>query len=92
MKMKPEHFAHLKAAINKAIEGHGGLSVVVRRYETGDFPRSDKTKDLNMRFRWDLLHVSNLYSWMHDTLYKYLDDKHIDTALKSIVPTIERRY
>lgn len=36
-----------------------------------------------MRYRWDLLYRSK-FSILH--MYNYLNDDHIDTALKAIVP------
>ena len=38
----------------------------------------------DMRYRWDLLYKSGLSKWICDNLYSYLNDAHIDTALKSI--------
>jgi len=53
------------------------------RYRSGDFPRSDRTKDLDKRYRWDL------YYHAHDTVGPFhttgLNDAHIDTMLRSIV-------
>jgi hypothetical protein len=41
-----------------------------------------RVKDINVRFRWDILHASrfNICS-----LYHYMNDTHIDTALKAIM-------
>ena len=36
----------------------------------------------DMRFRWDCFHAANCYK---KELYEYLNDTHIDTALKSII-------
>lgn len=58
------------------------------RYLAGDFPRSDSTKDLNMRYRWDLYWVARPTfprEWMRDM---GLIDSHIDTALRKIVPLL----
>jgi hypothetical protein len=45
-------------------------------------------KSIDMRYRWDLLHLSK-----HSIipLYSYLDDTHIDTALRAIVPPLRTR-
>ena len=77
MKMRPEHFAALKAAIEP-------LDTHVRRaaYERCEFPRAEKVRDLYKRYRWDLVHASK---FPINTLYSYLDDTHIDSALKKIV-------
>jgi hypothetical protein len=44
-----------------------------------------RVKDINVRFRWDILHASrfNICS-----LYLYMNDTHIDTALKAIMKEI----
>jgi hypothetical protein len=59
-------------------------------YKAGRFPRSHLTKDLNMRYRWDLL-------WsIRDTFKLFIapayaegcNDDHIDTALRKAVPNL----
>lgn len=57
------------------------------RYFTGDFPRSQLTKDRNMRYRWDLLYaVPGYYETFCKPAYDAgLHDTHIDTALKACV-------
>ena len=37
------------------------------------------------RFRWDLANAAGLIPFFCDTLYQYMNDEHIDTALRSIV-------
>jgi hypothetical protein len=43
----------------------------------------------NTRYRFDLLYRCGLTPWVCDTLYKYVDDTHIATALKRIVPPLQ---
>ncbi len=60
------------------------------KYLAGDFPRANLVKDLNKRFRWDLLWSVDraaLSLWTA-RVYDYLNDSHIDTALRSIVPAL----
>ena len=57
------------------------------RYLDGDFYRSDKVKDLDKRYRWDLFWGANAGTWV-TTLDYDVNDTHIDTALKSIVPAL----
>lgn len=81
MKMKPEHYEYLKSAMLKKLtttseEDIKGYWVAVRS--------DHRVKDLGKRSRWDLMYAANLTTFVCDTLYKYLDDTHIDTALKSI--------
>ena len=42
------------------------------------------------RIGWDLLHAAKLTPFVCDTLYKYLNDTHIDTAVLAIMKTIKR--
>lgn len=79
MKMTPDHFAELKTAIEP-------LDTAERRakYLAGDFPRAERCKDLNMRYRWDLYWLARNPD--HDS---YLNDTHIDTALRRIVINVQ---
>ena len=82
MKIKPEHVAYLRERIVP-------LDSPERRecYRKGQFPRADKVKDLDRRYRWDLVYsVPGLIRWMCVNLYPYANNDHIDTALRSIVP------
>ncbi len=92
MKIKPEHVKQMKDEILSSIEASGGLSEVVRKYETGNFSLSDKVKDLNTRFVWDMLWLAGLSGFLCENIYAYANDTHITTALKSFLPQIERRY
>lgn len=64
-------------------------------YRDGNFLRSEFTKDLDKRYRWDLLHDASdrgiISQWfISDTLYAIdgVNDTHIDTALRNIVPPL----
>ena len=85
MKMTKEHFT----ALQDLIDENFLTSEIVERYETGNFPRSSRVKDINKRFRWDLFWSVRL-EWKVEAGTYF--DNHIDTALKKIVPTIVRRY
>jgi hypothetical protein len=89
MKIKNEHLQILRDGINKVLEKHPN---VIETYENGHFARSGKVKDLQTRFCFDLLKASGLNDFVCKTLYQYMNDTHIKTALKSICPTVERRY
>ena len=56
------------------------------KYRRGDFPRADKTKDINMRYRWDLYFHACATFGFFDT--GDLRGEHIDTVLRSIVPPL----
>ena len=80
MKIKQEHLEHLRAAIVPL-----DTEALRQRYLAGDFPKSARVGDLYLRYRWDLLHMAGLTPYVCKNLYSYLDDSHIDTALRSIV-------
>lgn len=92
MKMKEEHFNHLKTEIDKVLAIHNSRGELVECYQSGQFHNADKTKDLQLRFCADLLYGTGLNKWVCDELYTYLDDEHIYTALKRICPKVERQY
>jgi len=80
MKIKPEHFDFLKQVIAKGdTDSNRNLYVAAEM--------TDK------RYRWDVLRYSmNLefpgqssMKWVCDNLYPYLNDDHIDTALRNII-------
>lgn len=83
MKIKPEHLQALVDAIKP-------LDTPERR---AHYTSNVKAKDINKRYRWDLLYISKLK--IGDgrgceglPLYEYMNDVHIDTALRSIVPLL----
>lgn len=94
MKVSASYLESMKSEIERVINANGGWEKCVELYENGKFPRSDKVKDLNKRFRWDLLYAAKCYDKIIKPLYdeEGCDDTHIDTALRRIVPSIERKY
>lgn len=60
-------------------------------YRQGKYPRADRTKDVNMRYRWDIFWAANSTCrtrhghTIHDTLPDDVNDAHVDTALRRIV-------
>lgn len=64
------------------------------RYRKMDFPRSDACRDedqLNKRYRWDMIWVADQGQrrTLFDAMYHAgLNDDHIDTALRRIVPEL----
>lgn len=89
MKIKPEHFEYMKAKIDKVLAKYPDLPA---QYERGDFPRSDKVKDLQKRFCFDVFHGAGLTSWACENIYPYANDNHVYTALKAILPKVENKY
>lgn len=76
MKIKAEHLEHLRQGLAK--------------WDT-DFHRSRyiaaglSTK----RYQWDLIRAAGLMTWLCDTLYPYLNDTHIQTALNKLVQPLK---
>ena len=71
IKMTDKHFQDLSVSINDTV---AKFSLAAVSYQNTGFS--------HMRYRWDILHASK-----HDMkyLYQYLDDSHIDTALRKIL-------
>ena len=80
MKIKPEHYSKLKAAI--------------AQYEDLVYPHIEEVKkkggfsNLKRRIAWDLYHAAVVWGLDLD-LYSYLDDRHIETALFSILKELD---
>ena len=76
MKITSQDYEKLKDLITPVI---GRIPVAVYRGQNPSF--SDK------RVRWDYFHGTGRagLDFLCDTLYKYMNDEHMDTALKSIV-------
>ncbi len=61
------------------------------KYQRGDFPRADRVKDLNKRYRWDLAWLSGILAsngYVTEKVYQYANSDHLDTALRKIVPPL----
>jgi hypothetical protein len=91
MKITKEHYSKLESIIKEIIDNSGGINFVVEQYETGKFARSEKVKDLQTRFVWDVYSTSKDWDFKN-ALYDYLNDSHIETALKRILPKVTRKY
>ena len=84
MKMMTGDYAALETEI-RTVEDRNGIEKLAeyRRNLTKD----DRVKDVDKRYRWDLLWAidqERRYPLL-DGLYRYLNDSHIDTALRRIV-------
>ena len=78
MKMKKEHYKHIKDTIENKLKSLGyTLNDAVKLCR--DSGHTDITTG------WYLLKGSDLISFVCDELYPYLNDNHINTALKSII-------
>jgi hypothetical protein len=86
MKITKEHYTHLHNTIQERIEKLGGVVI----YEYREKLKNDKrVKNLETRFNWDMFYACKLAGYACNYLYTYLNDNHIDTALKSIMRDIK---
>lgn len=81
MKMTTNTFNRLEDQI-------GSLDTEDRReaYRSGNFPRADRVKDLDVRYRWDLFYAAGGHRLIDPE--ENLTSDHIDTALRRIVPAL----
>jgi hypothetical protein len=65
------------------------IGETLQKYPIADHRRcileEGKAQDIEKRIRWDYCFGAGLSPWICDNLYIYLNDTHIDTALKSIM-------
>lgn len=81
MKMTPAHFTQLETMIKSA---NPDLNMTDHLESLRTIGFSEK------RIRWDILFdvpYANRVTWF-DEVYKYLNDDHIDTALKAVLKRI----
>lgn len=88
-KITAEHQNTIKTAIDNVLVKYPNIA---QEYEQGKFARSDKVKDLQQRFCFDLLYGTGLNSWICGNVYSYANDAHLYSFLKSICPTVTRDY
>lgn len=85
MKMKQSHYSHMLSAIKTRMNS-GGFTTWQHIDEHRRYIINQGTsKDVERRLRWDMTYVAKLTPWICSTLYSYLDDNHIDTALRAIM-------
>ena len=77
MKIKPEHLEHLRQLVTP----HDTPEARKLAIEQGHN---------NMRYRWDCLWAAKQSRWVCDNLYPYINDDHIDTALRRIIPDLNQ--
>jgi hypothetical protein len=80
MKMTQQHYTHLLESLRPLSDSYPAMLVNAQQ--------DSRTKDPLKRARWDLLYKAGLSKWICDNLYSYLNDEHIDTALRRIVAAI----
>ena len=84
MKMKEEHYSYIKKEVtnNFSKEWVNQYSLDILK----EYNEKFKTKEqVNQRVRMDLLYMAGLTNWICATLYPYLTDKHINTAMYKLM-------
>ena len=89
MKIKKEHLDYIELAIREVLAVN---PTITQDYEAGNFTRSDKVKDLQRRFCFDLHYMAGLGPWVCDVIYSYANADHLYTALKRVCPKVVRQY
>lgn len=89
VKIKPEHREHLRVNIEALLTRQPELPAL---YEAGNFIRSEMVKDIQKRFCFDLMYMAGLTPWVCTEIYPYANDDHLYTALKSVCPTVIKKY
>lgn len=79
MKMKPEHYEQLKAQLLPLVPSFPALLATLQQ--------NPKIKDVRLALAWAAVSGPRL-NWVCSTLYPYLNDSHIDTALRRILAEI----
>lgn len=75
MKMQSAHFNYLAEKI----------SALDSPYLRGVYRNANLSLK---RYQWDVTYQAGLTTYICDTLYQYLDDTHIQTALNRIIPEL----
>lgn len=77
MKIKPEHYQHIKVKI---------ATIADKLPSHREVLKSDpRVKDIEKRLRWDAAYGAGLTRFLCDEVYPYADDDHIDTALRRVM-------
>lgn len=79
MKITPEHLAHLRAELERVIAQTGRERIAAYKDRLRQNPA---VKNVDKRLMWDLFNGAQLHLFACSTLYAYLNDAHIDTALR----------
>ena len=93
MKFTKEHISILKAGIDRVLINNPNAPEL---YEAGRFARSEKVKDLQKRFCFDLFYASRIeigdgIGTQGDIIGDYTDN-HLYTALKQVCPMVTKQY
>lgn len=90
LKMTKEHQEQLREYIEDFLNEYGWRRAI-DQYETGDFRNSEVTKNIQLRFIWDVFYAAVPTEFLCRELYPYLDDGNIYNAVKKFFPTLVDR-
>lgn len=83
MKVTDEHRAHMRDCIREYVDAQKAAGNPSRESEWIAAGMSGR------RYRWDIVRAAGLIPYICNTLYRYANDTHIDTALRVIVRELE---
>jgi len=88
MKMLANHYSTLRRKIHTELDRNGtsATAVAKRHAENENFAHTkDKKTDPSRSFILAVMWNTVSSQWVCDELYPYLDDRHIETALRNIL-------
>ena len=87
MRMTKEHYSEMKRRIEVSLEVSNAYKELEFNEVLDKIRKSSPSvvSNINSYCRWSLFSISRIYSSMGDRFYNYLDDDHIDTALRRVV-------
>lgn len=71
MKLRPEHYESMKAAVKVVLDENPDAASLFEQCGIS-----------HARFRWEILHVSKWFNGRSREVYEYVNDGNIDTALR----------
>ena len=80
MKMTRQDYNRLTLRIHEFLNEHPDL----KHYETSAYKRNELSAE---RYRWDIFHATDPLCIFNRKFSEYLNDNHIDTALRKITNT-----
>lgn len=86
LKIKPSHYAHLKAKMQSLTKGE--IEEAYRHYRHG--PLGEESANRSLRHSLLIRRVNP--NWIVDNLYPYLTNKNLDAALRKISSEIRLPY
>jgi hypothetical protein len=85
MKIKPEHYDHMRSAIQEVVKK---LPDGIEGYRQ-ELIAEGKAKDIEKRLRWDMSYLARLTPFICENIYSYANDDHVDTALRRIMQEVQ---